>query len=176
MSNHYDEMLTIQFNVHLGYYWVVGHCLWSLLAAMIGGGLAHALFAAPAGPSAGREAGPGQERRPVRAGWRRLAAVGLAGLVTVTALVLVGPRSDPALWAGAVYLLTWVLLGTAALGFACGRGRRRMVWFGAALFGLGYMVLNRGPVRFVDVPRRVAMCMSSRSSSWMPSARGCRRL
>ena len=78
-------------------------------------------------------------------------AVGLVGLVTLTILVIVRRRSDPALWAGAVYLLTWVVLGTAVLGFACGRGKRRMVWFGAALFGLGYMVLNRGPDRFEEV-------------------------
>ena len=142
--------LGVLYNGPSGYYWVVGHCLWSLLAATIGGVLARALFAAPAGSSAGRDAEPRREDRPARAGWRRFAAVGLVALGTFTAWVLIGLRSDPALWAGALYLLTWGLLGTAALGFACGRGRRRMIWFGAALFGLGYMILNRAPDRFEE--------------------------
>ena len=51
--------------------------------------------------------------------------------------------SDPALWASALYLSTWVLLDITVLGFACGSGKRRMIWFGAALFGLGYMIPNR---------------------------------
>jgi hypothetical protein len=68
-------------------------------------------------------------------------------LATATTLFLAAPRSDPALWVGAVYLLTWAVLGFAAIGFVCGRGPRRMIWFGAALFGLGYMVLTRGPAR-----------------------------
>jgi len=126
---------------------IIGNCFWSLVAATVGGTLAHALFGGSVGPSAERDPGPQQEVGPARARWRRFAALGLVGLVTITVLVLVAPRSDPALWAGAVYLLTWGLLGLAVLGFACGRGQRRMIWLGAALFGLGYMVLNRGPDR-----------------------------
>jgi hypothetical protein len=126
------------------YYWLVGHCLWSLVAATIGGGLALGLFAVPKAESAKLDVEPRQDVRPVRVKWRIAAAVGLALLVPLLALILGGgPLSSPALWASGLYLSTWVLLGIAVLGFACGRGKRRMIWFGAALFGLGYMILNR---------------------------------
>jgi hypothetical protein len=129
-------------------FWVVGHCLWSFLAALIGGALAHALFAPRLGPPVDVETVP---QRPAGRRWRVTAAAGLASLVTIATLVLilVGARSDPAFF-GAIYLLTWGLLGFAVLGFACGQGRRRMVWLGAALFGLGYMILNRGPDQFEE--------------------------
>jgi len=125
------------------YYWLVGHCLWSLLAATIGGVLALALFAVPKAESARLDVEPRQNVRPVRVKWRMAAAIGLALLVPLLALTLGGPLSSPVLWASALYLSTWVLLGITILGFACGRGNRRMIWFGAALFGLGYMILNR---------------------------------
>ena len=65
-------------------------------------------------------------------------------------LILFGSLYNPAFWAGAMYLSTWLVLGLAVLGFACGRGKRRMIWFGAALFGLGYMTLNRSPDAFEE--------------------------
>lgn len=127
------------------YYWLAGHSLWNLVAALVGGGLAHWLFARP--PAAAEVRHPTRQPRS-RPRWRRLVITGLAAMVMVTALVWIAPRSDPALWAGAIYMLTWVVVGTAALGFACIRGPRRMVWLGAALFGLGYMTLNRGSEPF----------------------------
>ena len=121
-------------------YWLVGHCLWSLVAATVGSLLAGALFAAPGPPPAAPVAPPGRAAPP---GWRRAGAIGLLAVVALAALVLIGPRSGFLLWASTLYLATWALLGGALLGFACGRGRRRLVWLGAALFGLGYMTLNR---------------------------------
>ncbi len=127
----------------LGNYWLIGHCLWSLLAATFGGVLAAALFAVPKAQPDSLDVEPRQEARPTRLKWRRAAAIGLALFVPLSAMILVSPLSDPALWTSALYLSTWALLGITVLGFACGRGKRRMIWFGAALFGLGYMVLNR---------------------------------
>jgi hypothetical protein len=131
-------------------YWMIGQCLWSLLAAMLGGWLSHFLFAAPASPTTDIEDEAQREVPPSRPRRRRFVVVGLAGLVALVALIRIVPRLDLAVWAGAVYMLTWVVLGFAALGFACVRGRRRMIWFGAAFFGLGYMVLNRGPDQFEE--------------------------
>jgi hypothetical protein len=131
------------------YYWVVVRCLRSLVVATVGGLIAHVLFSVPTSrPAASDERD--RQTRPLRTAWRRMVALGLAGLAGCTGLVIAGTRSDPALWVGAAYLLTWAVLGMAALGFACGQGRRRMVCLGAASFGLGYMVLNRGPDRFEE--------------------------
>ncbi len=130
-------------NYPRAYYWLIGHCLWSLLAATIGGGLAVALFAVPEAQGARLAVEPREEVRPVRMKWRWAIAIGLALVIPLSAMMLVRPMSDPAIWAGAVYLSTWALLGLTVLGVACGRGKRRMIWFGAALFGLGYMILNR---------------------------------
>ena len=133
-----------------GYYWLVGHCLWSFVAATIGGLLALALFAVPKAQAVQLDVEPRQEIRPARVKWLRAAAIGLAFLAPVSALILISPLSYPALWAGMVYLSTWVVLGMAVLGFACDRGKRRMIWLGAALFGLGYMFLNRSADGFEE--------------------------
>jgi hypothetical protein len=125
------------------YFWLVGHCLWSLLAATLGGVLALADFPVPKAEPAKIDVEPRQTVRTVRVRWRMVVALGLALLVPSCVLTLGGPLASPVLWASALYLSTWVLLGIAVLGFACGRGKRRMIWFGAALFGLGYMILNR---------------------------------
>ena len=125
------------------YFWLVGHCLWSLLIATIGGGLARALFAGPRNRPARLDGDPRPVARPACGKWRGAVAIGLALFVPFSALILLSPLSHPALLASALYLTTWLLLGITVLGAACGSGKRRMVWFGAALFGLGYMILNR---------------------------------
>ena len=61
----------------IGYYWLVGHCLWSLLAATIGGGLGLALFAIPKAGSAKIDVEPRQEVRPARWKWPRAIAIGV---------------------------------------------------------------------------------------------------
>jgi hypothetical protein len=152
-------------------YFIVGQCLWSLVAAMIGGGLAHLLFASrPVDILTNRDPSVRPGDRPARPRWGRLAATGLAALLVVAILVWLLPRSDPALWAGAVYLLTWGILGTAALGFACRRGPDRMIWLGAALFGLGYMVMTRGPDPFESASygRMVADHFLDTLRPWLP--------
>jgi hypothetical protein len=63
------------------------------------------------------------------------------GLVAAAFVAVVGLRWVPDLLAAAALLSTWGLLGLAAVGAVCGRGRRRAAWLGAALFGIGYMAL-----------------------------------
>jgi hypothetical protein len=62
----------------------IGHCLWTLLAAVLGGTLARLLFAAPAQRSDIPAAEPQPAPVPVRKWWRRPVLVGLAGLVLYT--------------------------------------------------------------------------------------------
>ncbi len=119
----------------------ISHSLGSLVAAVIGGALARALFGNPAAPSDG----PGDEclhetRRPKRR-WRRLAVVVVAFVVSGMAAVLFGAGSAPGLWAGTTVLLTWGVVGLTAIAALCGRSRHRAACLGATLFGAGYMLL-----------------------------------
>ena len=124
------------------------HCLWAILAAILGGALAGVLFAVP---DDDRTQGivqmdAGETLPPL---WRRKPTViWLAGTVLVALAALAGLRAAPGLWAGVVFLLTCGMLATAILGALVGRGGRRTMWLGAALFGCGYMVFTFG--RFSD--------------------------
>src|SRR5207248_307071 len=71
--------------------WQVGHCLWGLLAALLGGFLAGACFGAtPKGRPGSAVAGlPPADETP-RGWWRRPLAVGLAGLSAVAPVALLG--------------------------------------------------------------------------------------
>jgi hypothetical protein len=133
--------------------WRIGHCLWSLLAAVVGGTLARFLFGAPAerpeAPTA--ESHPGPLPLQARKWWRRPALIGLGGLVLFAAVAWIGLRSAPGLWAGGTFLLTWALIALAALGAVYGRRNRRAPWLGATLFGTGLMFLVFG-ARFSDEP------------------------
>jgi hypothetical protein len=118
-----------------------GHCLWALLAALLGGLLARLVFAS-------REARP-EESRPAgeETGWRprsrRLPAAiaGMVALILVGAVATIRWRSHSAPWAGITFALTCAVIGLAIVGAVLGRGRRREVWLGAALFGAGYAAL-----------------------------------
>jgi hypothetical protein len=122
----------------------VGHCLWALLAAVLGGMLARALFALPAGrsESSATLARPGGQ--PPRKRWLRPAMIAPAASILVTSAATICSPSAPGVWAGATLLLTWGLLGLLVLGAIFGRGRHREVWLGAALFGAGYLLLTLG--------------------------------
>jgi hypothetical protein len=63
--------------------------------------------------------------------WRNLAFVGRLGLILLIAAALLGWWVDVDLGAGTVFVLTWALLGLAALGAILGRGWRRHAWIGA---------------------------------------------
>ncbi len=120
----------------------IGHDVWALLAALLGGILARVFFGDPAARSEGgratdaRATGP-----PTRTWWRMLTITGLAGLVLACSFVAIRSRSDGGFWSGATYLLTWGLLGLSAIGAIVDRGRRRIAWLGATLLGGGYMVM-----------------------------------
>ena len=85
--------------------------------------------------------------------WRGPALTGLlgSGLVALAA-VLAGCRWEPEIWAGAAFLLSWALMCLAVLGAVCARGRRREVCFGAASFGVGYLILAFGPMITMTLP------------------------
>jgi hypothetical protein len=120
------------------------HCVWAMLIAILGGALAWVLFAVPDND---RTQGVvrtdvGDRSLPI---WRRKPTViWLAGIVLVALASLAGSRAAPGLWAGVVFLLTCGMLATAILGALVGRGNRRTMWLGAALFGSGYMVFTFG--------------------------------
>jgi hypothetical protein len=124
----------------------IGHCFWSLLAATLGAMVARVFFSAPMSRSESARTDSLQVGATPRSWWRRPLAIGLACLVLVSFLAVVGLRSARGLWlgAGAILLLTWGLLGLTALGAICGRGRRRAVCLGATLFGVGYLILIFG--------------------------------
>ena len=120
----------------------IAHSLWALVAAVLGGAAAQLLSAA---------ANQDRERVVVESSasdwsptnwWRRPALMWLTGSALVAAFALAASKSAPGLWAGVVFLLTCGLLGLATLGALVGRGKRRTMWLGAALFGWGYMVFT----------------------------------
>jgi hypothetical protein len=120
----------------------IGHCLWSLLAAAVGGLLALLLFAGPVPDREPAHADIHQKSASPPKSWRRPAIIWLGGLALVAMAALAGSHGAPGLWAGAIFFLTCALLGLAVLGASFGRGGRRTIWVGAALFGCGYMYLT----------------------------------
>ena len=64
----------------------------------------------------------------------------MAALIPLTSVAAIGSRSNTVFWAGATVLLTCALIGLAVLGAVLRRGRHRVVWLGAALFGAGCLV------------------------------------
>jgi hypothetical protein len=152
-------------------YWRIGHCLWSLLAGLLGGTLARLLFA----NSLDRQEEPLTEP-PLSVGaprtWGRgpvaIAGGGLALFAVFTLRTL--PRA-PGLWAGGTYLLSWTLVGLAGLGALMGRGKRRVPWLGAALFGAGTMILILRPAAERQTsPQRAAHHVLNSVRSHLPTA------
>lgn len=72
--------------------------------------------------------------------WRRPTLAGALGLGLAGAM-LAGWRWDPETTAGGIFLLSWAMAGLCVLGALFARGRAREAWLGAALFGLGYLVM-----------------------------------
>ncbi len=100
----------------------VGHCLWALLVAMLGGILARLLFAIPARRSETRRDDSDAASRPSWKRWSGPAAVAVSGLALLAMLGAVRARSGPGLWAGATFLVTCGLLGVTRAG--CGARSR----------------------------------------------------
>ncbi len=157
-----------------GPYLQVGHCLWALVFAILGGILARALFAVPAGRSESRNNDGDGAVRPSWKRWARPAGVAVAGLALVALLSAVRSRSAPGLWAGTTFLVTWALLGLTALGAILDRRKRGEIWLGATLFGAGYMILafGRDPVPY-PMPHLPTDQFLSAIRNWLPrSAEG----
>ncbi len=122
------------------------HMLWTVLIAVCGGMAANLLFGGRAVGGMGIVGDTPIDQGSTRSWWRRPALVGLAGSCVVLTASLATRGSAPEFRAGLTFLLTCGLLGLATLGAILGRGRRREAWIGAAVFGIGYMVLAFGPL------------------------------
>jgi hypothetical protein len=123
----------------------IGHCLWAIMAAIVGGFLASALFSAGETKSEAAAMSvqpPGLDRRR---SWEIPLAMVLCGLALIIAIVVVCAPLEPGIWAGATYMLTWWLLALTALGAVFAKGRRRECWLGAAFLGASFMfvIFNR---------------------------------
>jgi hypothetical protein len=128
------------------FFWI-GHNLLALLAAIIGGLLAGAIFGAATARSLETTVSD-QTGRPVSRRWWVLPVViVLSGLALTGSIAIACSRFDPGLWAGSTYLITWWLIGLTALGALFGRGRRREFWLGATFLGASFLiaVFNRPP-------------------------------
>jgi hypothetical protein len=122
----------------------IGHCVWALLGACLGGILASAFFAVPAFRTERQvreKYDPGQSPR---IWWRRPAIAGLSGLALLGSVAVFGSSLIPQLWAGLTFFVTCGLLGLVSLGALIGRRSSRDLWLGATLFGWGYMMLAFG--------------------------------
>lgn len=152
-------------------YFLVGHSLCSLVAACLGGMLAHAFFAAPSAQP-GALGADQQQSRPVPDRWRRrLAVIGLAGPVVFMVAALAWLRTAPGLWAGATVLLTWGVLCLTAVAAVCRRGRRRAACLGATLFGAGYMILVSGQsLEYQTWPQYATNRLLNAFRPWLPPA------
>ncbi len=84
--------------------------------------------------------------------WRGPVFAGTVGFSLVVATVLASWRYGHNIGAGAAFLLTWAVMGVAVLGAVGTRGRRRAAWFGAASFGIGYLVVAFSPVSTMALP------------------------
>jgi hypothetical protein len=122
----------------------IAHCLWALVAAVLGGAAANVLSAAASLDREQAVAEMSASDRLPATWWRRPALMWLSGAALVAAFVLAASKSAPGLWAGVVFLLTCGMLGLATLGALVGRGKRRTLWLGAALFGWGFMYFTFG--------------------------------
>src|SRR3954449_13576132 len=72
-----------------------------------------------------------------------IAALMLAVLVCGVAVAALKNASDA--WAGALLLLTLLLLASAVFGVVYRREGRRAFWLGFAAFGWGYLALTQAP-------------------------------
>jgi hypothetical protein len=127
------------------WFFEIGHCLLALLAASLGALLGNRLFSAALDQSETIAAGPETAAfaRP-RNRWVVPLVLATSVLVLVAMIASAGAVLPPVLWAGSTFVLTWILIGLAALGALFGRGRDRKRWLGASMFGAGFLVVAFG--------------------------------
>jgi hypothetical protein len=122
----------------------IAHCLWALVAALLGGVLAATFFG---GPRKGAEKLDTHTQLAAESAgpwWLSPAVLWLAGCVVIVFLGVLGARSAHGHWAGAAFFTTCAVLGIGVLSAASAKGKRRQVGLGAALFGVGYLTLALG--------------------------------
>jgi hypothetical protein len=119
----------------------IGRSLWAMVAAVLGGFLATALFAPAATRQVDTEAGAAPAGRVSRRSWVLPSVIVLSSLALIASIAVAGARLQPGVWAGSTYLLTWWLLCLTALGALFGSGRCRAFWIGATFFGALFMIL-----------------------------------
>jgi hypothetical protein len=72
----------------------------------------------------------------------RFSIAGLMGTVLVAAFGVAALRAGSANWAGAIFLLTSVVLGLGLVGLVCGKRTQRAWWLGFSSIGWGYLILG----------------------------------
>jgi hypothetical protein len=123
----------------------ISHCLWALLAALLGGIIASLLFGGPRDRGVQLDVHAPVSAEAPRRRWRSVEILGLTDGAVIVFLGLLASRSAHGLWVGSTFLATCGLLGMAILGAASGgQGKRQQIYLGAALFGVGYMILAFG--------------------------------
>jgi hypothetical protein len=126
------------------YAWA-GHCLFALIAALVGGLLSIYFFASRDDEASDRSGAGAPEAGPSpRSRWLVPTILALVALIVASAAATVWSGSRAPLWAGITFALTGAMIGLAIVGAVAGRGRRRGSWLGAALFGAGYMAFIFG--------------------------------
>jgi hypothetical protein len=120
----------------------IGHSLWTLVFAGLGGLLARFLFGRGADQSNQSVASPRPaDDKPVRWWWLQPLVLFLSALAIVAAIAILGSKLTSRMWAGLTFFVTCVLLGIALTGGLCGRGKQREAFLGAAVFGSGFLML-----------------------------------
>lgn len=150
-------------------YMKIGHDLWALVAACMGGLLARTVFSRSVDASAQPESVLPAAEPPARKRWLRPLIVVLAVLAITTSVATFRGGHLAGLWAGATFLLTSGLVGLACLGAIVGRGRRRHAWLGAGLLGAGYLVLVFARTPYLPLPSGKLL---TSLREWIPGVAG----
>jgi hypothetical protein len=120
-------------------YYQIGHCLWSMLVALLGGVFAGVAY----GPAADASAGGGTATRwapqPKRSN-ARVAIVWSAVLLASALCAFVSFLTRSEMCVDAVVLATYGILAFALLGVLSQPLHVRSPWAGAAVFGWGYLL------------------------------------
>jgi hypothetical protein len=146
--------MTVGFDEEAAVFGQTSHYVWAIGLGVIGAVLARLMFAMSSRPAASLatvQPTGARQRRP----WLGATFVVLLALAVIAAIVAIWSTPEGRIWAGGVYLLTWGVFCTAALGALFARGKYREICIGATLFGAGYLYLAMAHSRFpgVENPR-----------------------
>ena len=154
----------------------IAHCLWALLAALLGGLLAATFFGGPRKRAENRRQPPRRSRLESAVRWWLWPAVlWLAGCVLILFLGsirlkigarILGRRDVPVSRAACSGSPSWVPRAVT--------DKRRQIWLGAAIFGVGYMTLawafptiqDTGPVF------QPTICWPPSAAGFLPASSG----